>query len=385
MKQTLNNRFISDELSQRLNQATQQAIDEKRIVGSVVMVAHQGKLIYQKAMGHVDREADKPMALDTIFLYSSLTKPLVSVATMRLIEEGVMALNDPITKWLPVFRPEFDGDVPEITVHHLLCHTAGLSYGFWDPFGKGPYREVNISDGFDMLGVSLEENMRRIMQTPLLFEPGSSWCYSIGMDILGGAMEVAAGLSLPDIIKKYVTQPLGLKDTGFRVTDKARFFTPYQGGKNTPIRMGDFAQVTLPEAWGSGIVNFATQRIFDSSSYPSGGAGMAGTAPDFVAFLLSMSQLLSAESIKKMMALQVDSQAQTQGPGWGFGYGWAVLDDPTLANSPQSKGTIQWGGVYGHSWFIDPIENIVVVAMTNTALEGLAGTYPIEIRDAVYA
>lgn len=384
MKQLLNSRFTSDGLSQRLDKITQQAIDEKRIVGAVVLLAQQGKLIYQKAMGHVDKEADKGMTLDTIFLYASLTKPLVSAAAMRLIEEGVMALNDPVTKWLPVFEPKFKNKTPEITLHHLLSHTAGLSYGFWEPLGKGAYRNANISDGFDMLGVSLAENMQRIMQVPLLFAPGSSWLYSIGMDILGGAMEVATGISLPEIIKKYVTQPLGLKDTGFGVTDRSRFFTPYQNGKNTPVRMGDFAQATLPESWGSGIVNFATQRIFDPFSYPSGGAGMAGTAPDFMQILLSMSELLKIDSLEKMMALQVDSKAQTQGPGWGFGYGWAVLDDPALANSPQSKGTIQWGGVYGHSWFVDPVEDIAVVAMTNTALEGLAGTYPIQIRDAVY-
>lgn len=385
MKQTNNTRFSPYSMTKRLNDATHQAINANRIVGSTVMVAYQGEIIYQQALGMSNREKSKPMTLDTIFLYASLTKPIVSVTAMRLIEEGVIALHDPVTKWFPTFKPCFEkGMVPEITVHHLLTHTAGLSYGFWEPNGKGSYRNAGISDGLDMPGMSLEENMQRLVQIPLLFPPGSSWLYSIGMDILGGVMEHATGLSLPELVKIYVTDPLNLKDTGFLITDLNRFFTPYQDGKNVPVKMNEFAQASLPETFGGGIVNYAPQRIFDKASYPSGGAGMAGTAPDFMQFLLTMPQLLKPETLKAMMSPQVSAQAQTQGPGWGFGYGWSVLETPKLTQTPQSKGTIQWGGVYGHSWFVDPVEDLIVVALTNTALEGLLGAYPMEIRDAVY-
>ena len=201
-------------------------------------------------------------------------------------------------------------------------------------------------------------------------------------------MSIAVNESLPQIIHSRVTKPLGLRDTGFSVTNKTRLNAHYTDAAPQPERMRQYAQVQLPESWGSGMVRFAPERIFDSSSYPSGGAGMAGTAPDFMRFLLALTRkngaILPANTVDQMMFPQVSAQAQTQGPGWGFGFGWAVLDDPQLAQTPQSKGTIQWGGVYGHTWFYDPVQDIAVVTLTNTAVEGMTGMYPVQIRDAVY-
>lgn len=379
----------SESLAARLNQVSTNAIDEKKIVGSVILVAHRGEVIYQKAMGMADRESGKHMTEDAIFLLASVTKPLVSVAAMRLVEEGKIGLNDPVTKWLPQFKPQLpDGSRPEITIWHLLTHTSGLSYGFFEPHGAGPYHQKNVSDGFDMLGVSLEENLHRLMQVPLLFSPGTSWGYSLGLDVLGGVMAVATREALPQIVKSRVTEPLGLSDTGFHITDRSRLVTHYKDGISQPVPMDENATLQLPESWGSGIVRFAPERIFDPASYPSAGAGMAGTATEFMHFLLNLTRkkdvLLSASSVKQMMDLQVSSQSQTQGPGWGFGYGWAVLDNPQLAATPQSKGTIQWGGIYGHNWFFDPQKDIAMVALTNTTIEGMAGMYPQQIRNAVY-
>jgi CubicO group peptidase (beta-lactamase class C family) len=115
---------------------------------------------------------------------------------------------------------------------------------------------------------------------------------------------------------------------------------------------------------------------------------MVGTAGDYLKFLETIrtggGPILRPETVALMMTDQVGFQAQSQGPGWGFGYGWAVLDDPSAANTPQAKGTIAWGGVYGHSWFVDPVRKITVVALTNTAFEGMNGRFPTEVRDAVY-
>lgn len=115
---------------------------------------------------------------------------------------------------------------------------------------------------------------------------------------------------------------------------------------------------------------------------------MIGTASDVLRFLETIRTdggvILSHSTVAEMVKDQVGMQAQTQGPGWGFGYGWAVLDDPELAHSPQSKGTMQWGGAYGHSWFIDPVKKLTVVALTNTAFEGMSGAFPTDIRNAVY-
>jgi CubicO group peptidase (beta-lactamase class C family) len=135
-------------------------------------------------------------------------------------------------------------------------------------------------------------------------------------------------------------------------------------------------------------VAFVPTRIFNGCSYASGGAGMAGAAPDLLRFFETIrmggGDILGGATVEQMIANQVGPEAQAYGPGWGFGFGWAVLDDPGLAATPQSKGTIQWAGVYGHTWFVDPAQALSVVAFTNTAFEGMSGAFPLDVRDAIY-
>jgi CubicO group peptidase (beta-lactamase class C family) len=139
---------------------------------------------------------------------------------------------------------------------------------------------------------------------------------------------------------------------------------------------------------GNSTALFDVRRILDPQAYPSGGAGMAGTAGDIARFLETIRRggapILSAHSVQLMVTDSVGAKAQTQGPGWGFGYGWAVLDDPALTGTPQSRGTFEWGGAYGHSWFVDPQQKLTVVALTNTAYEGMSGLFTHQLRDAVY-
>lgn len=150
------------DMAARLDAAIDRAIAEKRIVGTVVLVARDGEVVYRRAAGLADREAGKPMAEDAIFRLASITKPIVSAAAMRLVEEGRIALDDPVTRWLPDFRPRLpNGQAPEITLRQLLTHTAGLSYGFLDG-EDGPYRRAGVSDGLGEPGMSLEENLERI-------------------------------------------------------------------------------------------------------------------------------------------------------------------------------------------------------------------------------
>ena len=133
------NYLCNEAMIKKLDQVTQNAISENRIVGSVVLVAHQGQLVYQKAAGLADRENNQIMSENAIFLLASLTKPMVSVAAMKLIEEEKLSLNDPVTKYLPAFRPKMiDGSTPDMTIFQLLTHTAGLSYSFWEANGIGP-------------------------------------------------------------------------------------------------------------------------------------------------------------------------------------------------------------------------------------------------------
>lgn len=367
-----------------LDASITKAIEDQRIVGTVVLVAHKGEIVYRRAAGYADREQGRPMRENDIFRLASVTKPMVSVAALRLAEQGRLDLQSPITRWLPEFRPRLpDGSTPAITIHHLLTHTAGLSYGFLER-RDGPYRLAGVSDGLD--SDVTQENLHRIANVPLAYLPGRDWRYSVALDVLGGVMSAATGSSLPEIIQREVTGPLGMPDTGFSVSNEARLVTPYQDGKAAPIRMAPQAEV----AFGDGSVLFTPGRVWDARAYPSGGAGMVGTAPDFMTFLLSLRsggtpRVLKPETVALMMRDHTGPQARTQGSGWGFGYGWSVLDDPELATTPQGKGTIQWGGVYGHSWFFDPVHDIAVVALTNTAFEGMSGAFPREVRDAVYA
>ena len=371
-------------LAARLDAVIDRAVAEKRLVGAVVLVAEDGRVVYHRAAGLADREANKPMREDAIFRLSSLSKPLVSALVMRLVQDSRLRLTDPVTRWLPGFRPLLpDGSRPVIRLSQLLNHTSGLSYRFNAPKGYA-YDRLNVSDGLDQPGLSLVENLGRLGQTTLLFPPGASWHYSLGLDVLGAVAATAVAESLPQAMRAMITEPLNLADTGFTVTDPARLAAPYADGKPAPTRMTE--NMALPLL--GGAVIFSPGRVLNPASYPSGGAGMVGTAGDYLKFLETIrtggGPILRPETVALMMTDQVGFQAQSQGPGWGFGYGWAVLDDPSAANTPQAKGTIAWGGVYGHSWFVDPVRKITVVALTNTAFEGMNGRFPTEVRDAVY-
>lgn len=374
----------SDALTGQLDAVINRAIAENRIVGTVVLVAQNGEIVYRRAAGQSDREARVPMHEDAVFRLASITKPIVSATLMLLVEEDKLTLDDPVTRWLPAFRPQReDGSEPVITLRQLLTHTSGLSYRFVEPTGS-EYDRLNISDGLDQPGLSLNENLRRLEQAPLVFPPGEGWRYSLGLDVLGAVIAEASGKTLPQAVQEAVVGPLQLAETAFVASDPSRLVTPYADGDPEPVRMTDGMAVPI---WQS-AARFAPSRATNADSYPSGGAGMVGTADDVLRFLEVIRSggepILAPDTVSAMMQNQVSVQAETQGPGWGFGYGWAVLNDPDAAGTPQSKGTIQWGGAYGHSWFVDPVKKLTVVALTNTAFEGMSGAFPTEIRDAVY-
>ena len=371
-------------LAARLDPVIDRALAEHRLVGTVVLVARDGKVVYRRAAGLADREAGRPMREDAVFRFSSVTKPFVTAAVMRLVQDGKLRLDDPVTQWLPDFRPKLaDGTAPVITLRQLLNHTSGLTYGLAEP-ASHPYHQLGVSDGIDLSGITLDENLRRLGKAPLSFAPGSTWRYSLAIDVLGGVLEKAAGQTLPQVVAQTVTQPLGLAATGFVARDPARLATPYVNAQPAPTRMTDNQDVSLGET----AVRFAPSRATDPTAFPSGGAGMVGTAGDVLDFLETIRKggapILKPETVATMMQDQVGQQAATQGPGWGFGYGWAVLDDPAVAHTPQKAGTIAWGGVYGHNWFVDPQSGLTVVIMTNTAFEGMNGPVTTQVRDAVY-
>jgi CubicO group peptidase (beta-lactamase class C family) len=360
------------------------AIAEKRIVGAVVLASQSGASIYRRAAGVADREAGIAVREDTIFRWASLTKPVVAVATLALVARGKISLEDDVTRFLPEFQPRLaNGEAPLITVRHLITHSAGLTYGVFEEGGDGPYHRAKVSDGMDQPGLSIDENLRRIASVPLSRPPGLSWGYSIGTDVLGEFISRAGRMPLPDLVRDLVTGPLGMIDSGFLVLDRARLATPYGDASPEPVRMG--AHHLVP--FNGGQISYAPDRMFDPRSYASGGAGMSGTAPDFLRFLDALRKggapVLSPSLIAQLCTIK-PGDFDVLLPGWKWPLGWSVLEDPSKTGTPQSPGTWRWGGVYGNSWFVDPARDLSVVIMTNTAVAGMTGAFPDAIRDAIY-
>jgi len=375
--------------------AIDQALAEKRIVGGVVLVMQDGEIAYRRAAGLADREHAVPMHEDAVFRLASLTKPLVTAAALRMVELNKIALSDPVTRYLPDFRPALpDGEAPTITLRHLLTHTAGLSYGFMQP-PDGPYHRDGVSDGLAEPGLTMRDELDRIARAGLAYPPGERWAYSVAMDVLGGALEAAESADLDDIVRRYVSAPLGANSLGFDLADgqRARLVTPYADGKPEPSRIADEGQHVpfppgIPVYDGLAGAYLSPARVFNNASFRSAGAGMNGTAGDMLKFVEALrtggAPILARESVKAMMTVQTgDMPIVNRGPGWAFGYGGSILTDPAAALSPQSPGTFGWGGVWGHTWFIDPARRVSMVSLSNTALEGMMGRYVRDLRDAI--
>jgi CubicO group peptidase (beta-lactamase class C family) len=377
-------------LTERVDAVIDTAIAQQRVVGAAVLVAKDGETIYSRAAGYADREAGRPLAPHTLFRLSSVSKVYVSVAAMVLIEHERLSLDAPVASWLPDFRPASPaGDFPDITVRHLLSHTAGLGYGFLEP-ADGPYHRAGVSDGMDVVELSLEENVRRIGTVPLLFAPGTAWNYSLATDVLGRVIERASGMPLAEAIQVLVTGPLGLADTGFAVADPRRLAAGYVNEGGASRRMTDFEVIPLPFIEGADGMRMSLARAFEDKVFASGGAGMIGSAEDLLALLETLRKggtpLLSAAQVEAMATDQTPGMDLLPWPGRGFGLGFTVLRDPVAANSPEPMGTWRLGGAYGHSWFVDRTNDLTVVAFTNAGLEGQSpgGRFPDELANAIY-
>jgi CubicO group peptidase (beta-lactamase class C family) len=375
------------QLSARVQAAVQRALDERRLVGAVVLVARDGALIHRQAAGWADRESGRTMAADAVFRLASVSKPIVSTAALVLVAQGRLSLDDSLERWLPEFRPLLpDGQPARIAVRQLLSHTAGLGYRFFEADANGPYARAGVSDGMDASGISLAENLRRIASVPLLYEPGTGWGYSLATDVLGALIERVQGEPLDAAVRQLVTGPLGMADTGFIARDAQRVATAYVNDTPQPHPLAE-GEIVSPFEGAVGIP-YSPARIFDPQAFPSGGAGMAGTAEDFLRLLEALRQgggaILPDELIAEMARDRAENLELPNAPGCGFGLGFSVLRDRTLAASPESEGTWRWGGAYGHSWFVDRARGLSIVAFTNTLYEGMSGRFVGDLRDAVY-
>lgn len=360
------------QMQDRVDAAIDAALGD-RIVGCVVLVRQAGQLAYARAAGLADREAGRPMRADAIFRLASVTKPIVAAAALRMVDLGLIGLDDPVAKYLPYFRPRSpDGSQSDILIRQLLTHTSGLTYG-----GAGAY-----SRGLSGPLLGFEENLHLMAAEPLAFAPGTGWEYGVSLDVLGGVIAAVNGTDLAGVVARYVTGPLGMPDTLFGVSDPSRLAVPYMDGP-PPKRMADDEEVVGKDG---GMTPFSVPHIFEPRVPQSGGAGMAGTASDVMRLLEALrGDFLAAGTKAAAFSNQIGSLPRhAKDPGKRFGFLGAVLEDAALAGSPMPVGAVDWGGAWGHNWVIDPGSATTIVVCTNTLFEGCNGPFREEIAGAVF-
>ena len=378
---------MSTDRLKRMHAAMQALVDTHQVGGVVTLVARDGRMVDLEAFGYQDVDAKTPMKTNSVFRIASMTKPITSVAIMMLFEEGKLALNDPLSKFIPAFRDMkvltrgAQGTEPtlvparrQITVRDLLTHRSGLTYGFLDNAQVGTaYRDGGVNDGLTVVEVPLAENMERLAKAPLVSQPGAEWHYSLSTDVLGRVVEVASGMPLDRFFQERIFTPLNMVDTSFTVSDAKmpRFVNVYTGDGQGGIRpMKD------PEAFGNTRMSpFAGYT--PTKQYFSGGAGLTSTAQDYSRFAqmllnggqLDAVRLLSPKTVELMTVshtrdLNLENAATpVLGAGAEWGLGFKITTDLGATLMPGSVGMYGWSGIYGTFFWVDPQEKLVGVMM----------------------
>jgi CubicO group peptidase (beta-lactamase class C family) len=368
---------MSSERLARIATALNAEIQKGRMPGAVVAVARKGKLVYYQAFGYLDKDAGTKMTTDAIFSIASMTKPMVSAGALTLVEQGKMQIDDPLSAYFPQFAKmqvavlksndaggAFD-TVPAaraITMRDLMLHTSGIIYG-----GRGStpvhklYPGGSSSAGMEMSG---QEFLDKIAKNPLLHQPGSTWDYGFGLDVLGLAIEKVSGQTLGQYLAASLWKPLGMVDTGFSVpAEKQKRYA--KGFANDP-------ETGKP------------QFVLDLSKplkFECGGGCTASTAGDYLHFaqmLLNGGQLngkrvLGRKTVEYMLSNQLApnvvnliGNADPTRADMGFGLGLAVQTTPGVVRTQGSVGSYSWPGAYGTNWWADPKEQLAVVFMAHT-------------------
>ena len=354
-------------------------VDEGKLAGWQLLVSRHGRVVHSSTYGLRDREAGLPVEPDTIWRIYSMTKPVTSVAAMMLCEEGLLSLRDPVADHLPEFAgarvyshgsglaPATDPAGP-MRIHHLMTHTSGLTYGF---LRASVVDEMYRSTGFEFFptdGSDLAAAVRHWAAQPLLFQPGTEWNYSVATDVLGRVVEVVSGMSLDRFFAERILGPLGMADTGFTVPDgkRDRLAALYA---NVPGKQPARADAFPPDP--------ATQNFF------AGGAGLFSTTADYARFTSMLLNRGELDGVRLLGSRTVDHMTRNHLPGGrtiaeigrpfdtvtaldglGFGLGFSVLVDPVANGSIASPGEFGWGGLASTVFWVDPVERITVIFMT---------------------
>jgi CubicO group peptidase (beta-lactamase class C family) len=350
----------------RLRAVMQAHIDNGRLPGAVMAVALGGHVEMLEAMGQRDGAGGAPMQAHSIFRIYSMTKPLVSLAALMLVEEGRLQLGDPIAKYLPEFAGlqvgVAQGDAIRLeparrqpTVHDLLRHTSGFTYGFLgDSAVQRQYQAADLA----RRSRSNAQFCQALAKLPLAHQPGSCWQYSHSTDVLGALLEVVAGQSLGTLLAERILAPLGMNDTAFSVPREQwhRIAEPFANDPDSgePVVMMNAREVPALE---------------------SGGGGLVSTADDYIRFLQLMrnrgsfagTRLASRKTIEWMTADHlggIPAHGDLLMPGYGFGLGFSVRLQPGLAPLPGSVGQYFWSGIGGTLFFVDPAEDLFALLLT---------------------
>ena len=356
--------------SRNIVHVLQREVDRGRLPGAVALVARHGQVVLHEAVGQQDPKSGTPMALDSIFRIYSMTKPIVSVAVMQLMERGQLLLSDPVAKHLPEFAGvqvgHLEGDTLHLraprrapTVQDLLSHTSGLTY---EILGSAPIQRMYAEAKLGSRDRTNAEFSRALAHMPLMFEPGSIWAYSRATDLLGALVEAVSGQTLGVFLQENILGPLGMVDTGFSVPPEQQhriaeaFAHDPDGGTQMPLI--DVRKVPRMEA---------------------GGMGLASTAQDYARFVQCLcnggqllgQRVLSTASVQLMTSDHLGGLGQQTtersgdmlGRGTGFGLGFSVRMHPGLETLPGSVGLYSWGGIAGTTFWVDPVHDFFAILM----------------------
>ena len=373
-----------------------------------VQVWRRGKLAVDEVLGLADRERNRPLEKDAIFRIYSMTKPITSVAFMMLVEQGLVALDDPVAKFIPewanlgVFAAGTDAGwattrpARPMMMIDLLRHTSGLTYGFQMQGNiDAAYRKLKVAE--DLRHGTMQEFIDKLAKLPLVFSPGEAWNYSVSTDVLGYLVEKISGLPFADFLEQKIFQPLGMVDTAFTVPadKKHRLTACYAAGQlgSKAVKPGLPALQDDPEK----------SPYLTPTDFTSGGGGLVGTMADYMRFArmllnggeLDGVRLLSPKTLQLMtanhlpggkdltqMSKSLFSEATYAGVGFGLGFGVTV--DPAATMIPGSKGDFFWGGAASTFFWVDPVEDLTVVFMTQL-LPSSAYAVRRELRTLVYS
>ena len=359
----------------RIDKAMQGYVDRGEVPGVVGLIARSGKVVYHKSFGYRDAEAKAPMSNDVIFRIASMTKPIASVGAMMLWEEGRFQLRDPVSKFLPEFAdmkvavPVEPGDsargpyktieaTQPITIQHLLTHTAGLP----NPYRgvtRSLYNEVRENRAADG---TVGDYVTALSKLPLNFEPGSRWEYGPATDVIGRLIEVLSGMPLDAYLKRNIFEPLGMTDTHFylprsKIPRLAALYQPDEDGK-----------IKLQEKPDSN-----SRWVREPHVYFSAGGGLVSTAADYYRFHQMMLnggelegvRIIGPRTVRLMTSNHTgDKAVWLRGPGYGFGLGYSVSIDQGPSAMPNAEGTYGWAGAYCTVFWVDPVDQVVGILMT---------------------